>query len=460
LSDFYYDELRSFAKLAFRAISLMAKADQRRRILAKAWTAILCALWAVTSLAQNLEIYVSDAGKLDQPPWQILKYDANGENPEVFINQNLAWPQDILFLESENTVLVSNLNTNRITRYHADTGEFMDNFITGIAQPTRMKIGADGLLYVLQWSGDGKVRRYQLDGTFVDNFTDVGVDRSIGFDWDTSGNLYVSSYGDESVRKFNSNGQDQGLFINSNLEGPTNIWFNEAGELLVTDWRGTSVKRFDANGNFLGDFITGLSEAEGVDFLPNGNILIGNGGTGAVKMYQADGTYIEDLVPSGFGGLIQPNAIVVRPLATGFVINAGLNDAWFNAATPGQGFFVTVFPNNQQIFLAWFTYDSERPDPSVQSNLGEPGHRWLTAFGSYSGDTANLNIEITKGGVFDSMTPMPAQENGGTIEIQFSDCENGLLTYDMPAIALSGSIPISRIALDNVALCEGMAAAR
>lgn len=427
--------------------------------MARTWTAILCSLWTVTALAQGLEIYVSDAGNLDQPPWKILKYDANGENPQVFITQQLGWPQEILFLEEENTVLVSNVSTNRINRYNAETGAFINSFATGIAQPTRMKIGADGLLYVLQWTGNGRVLRYQLDGQFVDNFTDVGVIEAIGLDWDAAGNLYVSSFSGKSVRKFDSSGHDMGLFVNSNLEGPTNIWFDESGDLLVLDWRGTSVKRFDANGVFKGNFITGLTEAEGVDFLPNGNILIGNGGTGAVKMYQPDGTYIEDLVPSGSGGLLMPNAVTIRRLATEFVINPGLNDAWFNDETPGQGFLITVFPEIQKFFLAWFTFDTERPDESVTANLGEPGHRWLTAFGDYSGDSAELTISLTKGGVFDSVEPAPTTQDDGSIELQFSDCENGLLTYDIPSIAQSGSIPISRIALDNVGLCEELATA-
>jgi hypothetical protein len=157
--------------------------------------------------------------------------------------------------------------------------------------------------------------------------------------------------------------------------------------------------------------------------------------------------------------LIQPNAIVIRQTPPAFVINAGLNDAWYNPATPGQGFFVTVFPDIQQMFFAWFTYDTERPDPSVMANLGDPGARWLTAFGSYSGDTASMNIELTQGGIFDSAVPMPTQENYGTIEVQFADCENGLLTYNIPSAGVAGSIPMSRIALDNVARCEGLAAA-
>jgi len=262
--------------------------------------------------AQDIEIYVSDAENFSSPPWKILKFDENGENPEVFISENLAWPQDILFLEDQQVVLISNLNTGRITKYNSSTGDYIEDFATGIGGPTRMKIGADSLLYVLQWSGNGKVRRYQLDGTFVDEFTSVGVPQSIGIDWDNEGNLYVSSYNADIVRKFDTIGNDLGVFVNSNLAGPTNIWFDDNGDLLVIDYDGTAVKRFDSNGSYINNFITGLSQAEGVDFFQNGNILIGNGATHSVKMYDSNGVYIEDFIPNGSGGLITPNAIVIR----------------------------------------------------------------------------------------------------------------------------------------------------
>jgi sugar lactone lactonase YvrE len=180
-----------------------------------------------------------------------------------------------------------------------------------------MKIGKDSLLYVLQWTGSNPpVRRYQLDGTFVDDFTSVGVPQSIGIDWDSSGNLYVSSYNGKNVRKFDQNGNDLGLFVNSNLLGPTNIWFDDNGDLLVSDYNGTAVKRFDSDGNYLDDFITGIHFSEGVDFFPNGNILIGNGATHSVKMFDSNGNYIEDFIPSGSGGLVTPNAIVIRETGT------------------------------------------------------------------------------------------------------------------------------------------------
>jgi hypothetical protein len=272
-------------------------------------------LFTANIFCQGIEIYVSDAGNFSSPPWQILKFDENGENPSTFISDSLAWPQDILFLEDQNIVLISNLNSGIIAKHSSDDGAHIGNFASRIGGPTRMKIGADSLLYVLQWGGDGKVKRYQLDGTFVDDFTSIEVPQSIGLDWDSEGNLYVSSFTEDYVRKFDSNGNDLGIFVSTNLLGPTNIWFDAGGDLLVSDYNGTAVKRFDSEGNYLSNFLTGLSNSEGVAFLPNGNILIGNGATNSVKLFDSEGNYIRDFITTGAGNLMQPNAVVIRNIA-------------------------------------------------------------------------------------------------------------------------------------------------
>ena len=418
-------------------------------------------LWATTALCQPYEVYVSDAPNFGQPPWQILKYDENGLNPRVFISQNLAWPHDIVFLEATNRVLVSNYNSGTIDRYNATTGQFVDTFTSNVIGPTRMQIGPDNLLYVLQDGGNGRVRRFQLDGTFVDDFTNLGLTRPLGMAWDRFGNLYVSSYDGQLVRWFGPDGIDQGNFVSTNLTGPTNIWFDDVGRLLVADYDGGAVRQFDSQGTYLGDFIQGLSQTEGVDFLPDGDILLGNGGTDSVKRFSPGGLAKGDFIASQSGGLMQPNAVVVRDFKTDFRINPGINDAWYNPATVGQGFLITVFPDIKQVFLAWFTYDLERPPENVTAMLGDPGHRWLTAQGPYEGDTANLTVFVTKGGVFDSGEP-PATtdlDGDGTITLQFADCESGLIDYSITSVNRTGRIPIERIALDNVPLCETLNAA-
>jgi len=145
-----------------------------------------------------------------------------------------------------------------------------------------------------------------------------------------------------------------------------------------------------------------------------------------------------------------------RPVA----INPGFSDAWYDPTTAGQGFFVTVFAEIGEIFVAWFTYDAERPPEDVAAIIGEPGHRWLTAQGAYAGSRAELTLYRTEGGVFDAAEP-PAETGPagiGTLTLDFEDCRAGRAFYDIPGLGLTGSIPIQRIVEDNVALCEALAA--
>ncbi len=266
--------------------------------------------------SQDVGVYVSDAGNFTNPPWFVWQFTETGENPVILLDQNdgIVWPEDILFIDDNNTVLVSSLSpAGIIQKYHADTWEFIENFAEGINGPTRMEIGPDGYVYVLQWySGDNKVLRYEKDGTFVDEFTDIGIPAGIGLDWDDSGNLYVSSYSGSYVRKFDTNGNDLGPFIDSGLSGPTNIFFDKSGngDLIVLNWNSGIVKRFDSDGNFIEDVITGIGQCEGYDFFPNGDILIGVGGSGAVKRYDSDFNYIADFVEPGI--IDTPNAIRIH----------------------------------------------------------------------------------------------------------------------------------------------------
>lgn len=291
-------------------------------------------LVSISSFAQtDYYIYVSDAGGFNSPPWQILRYDLNGDNPLVFIpsqtfeQQNVGWPQDILLLEDQNVILISCLVGNRITRHNANTGEYIDDFATVAGGPTRMKIGPDDLIYVTQWSlTENKILRYQQNGTFVDEYTDEGVPRGIGIDWDSNNNLYVTSYGGNFVAQFDDSGISQSNFITTNLNGPTNVMRENDGNFLVLNWSGGTIERFDSSGTFIETFTSDVTQPEGITINPvNGNYLIGNGGPGRVDEFEPDGTYVGPVFNDGFGGLIQPNAVVVIDASLG-IDDAQQND--------------------------------------------------------------------------------------------------------------------------------------
>jgi len=153
---------------------------------------------------------------------------------------------------------------------------------------------------------------------------------------------------------------------------------------------------------------------------------------------------------------VDPTTIFVF---TQFVMNAGLNDAWFNPITSGQGFFITVFPDLGFVTLAWFTYDTELPPMDATANLGDPGHRWMTAGGVIGDDRSTMNIEFASGGIFDTATEIQRTDppgSDGTLRLIFEDCNKGTIDYDITTIGAQGTIPIERVAVDNVALCNAL----
>ena len=137
-----------------------------------------------------------------------------------------------------------------------------------------------------------------------------------------------------------------------------------------------------------------------------------------------------------------------------FEINAGFNDAWYEPATDGQGFFITVYPEKGTVFVGWFTFDMDFPGQDVIAGLGDACQRWLTAQGPYDGKQAELVVYNSSGGLFDSVLAVPQLEPIGSINLQFENCESGTVSYDLPSYGLKGEIPIQRVASDNIAACQ------
>ena len=225
-------------------------------------------------------------------------------------------------------------------------------------------------------------------------------------------------------------------------------------ELVGTDQEWRAVERLGMNAGAFGwiQDILEIDPAEDPDFSESGEPIV-FGFFSASAGAQGGGETTQSHGYDNWQVVVETESDNV--CQEGFVINAGLNDAWFDAATAGQGFFFTVFPDLESIFLAWFTYDRDRPDEEIMAEFGEPGHRWVTAYGEYSGNSAVLDVEFTFGGEFNSVVPTPMQDaDYGTISLEFCDCESARLMYDFPSPEMAGNIDLTRIVDDNVALCE------
>ena len=173
-----------------------------------------------------------------------------------------------------------------------------------------------------------------------------------------------------------------------------------------------------------------------------------NGVAGGLYADQADNSILSSGAVYVFNGVGAQQSVN---------INQGMNDAWVSEQAPLQGLFFTVYENIGVFFLSWFTFDSQVPVSGPVAVFGAEDQRWVTASGTFSGNTATLNAELTSGGVFNSDTPLAMQDAAyGTITIVFNSCNEAVLSYNFPGVGLSGQMTLTRVVTDNVALCEAL----
>jgi hypothetical protein len=135
--------------------------------------------------------------------------------------------------------------------------------------------------------------------------------------------------------------------------------------------------------------------------------------------------------------------LVIAPPAP-FEINPWMSGLWADPETDGQGLMLNVYPSIDALHLAWFTYDLERPSNAALAQIGEPGHRWLTAFGGLAGADSNMTITRTSGGVFDATQPVPAQIQDGSVQLHFDSCTSGILNYNLGTAQSTGQLILRR----------------
>jgi streptogramin lyase len=246
-------------------------------------------------------------------PAQVLKYNGKtGAFMGVFASgHGLQDPAGIQFGGPNNDLYVSSgipdppaTGGNQILRFDGRTGAFKavldPNNAAGLDDPEGMRIGRDGLLYVLSTpeTGPGEVLRY-------DPATNQFKDRFIG------------KTGPGAV------------------EDPTDLQFTANGDLLVSSAATSVVKEYDTTGAFKETFIHGgsggLHEAEGLTFTPRGNLLVASELGNAVLAFNGTtGAPIGQFVRSNSGGLGEPTFMIFGPASSAIPLPAA---AWTGLIT-------------------------------------------------------------------------------------------------------------------------------
>jgi hypothetical protein len=184
---------------------------------------------------------------------------------------------------------------------------------------------------------------------------------------------------------------------------------------------------------------------------PTANLLAGFDDGGRVMLQEGVDYYlvVQPLCENNTGDY----AYVLMGPSGVFLITEGVNGAWANFDTLGQGILMEVYPDINLLFAAWFTWDTTQPDPGETADVGDPNHRWLTAQGGYEDDLATLELSLTSGGIFDDPAEV-ATDPIGSMEIRFTACNEAEVSYDFDG--KSGAFVMNRLANYNNATCEDL----
>jgi hypothetical protein len=121
----------------------------------------------------------------------------------------------------------------------------------------------------------------------------------------------------------------------------------------------------------------------------------------------------------------------------------GFSGSWYEPATSGQGFLITINPVDAQAFVGWYTYAMNG------ENAGAAGQRWFSAQGGYTVGTKTMELTVyaSTGGVFDSGDPVTT-DPVGTATLTFANCTAATFEYaitDGELAGQSGTIDLTRL---------------
>ena len=360
-------------------------------------------------------------------------------------------------------------------------------FATGIMGGTGNTFDSQGNLYQSSYdsaridliSSDGVVTRFA-------GSPDQGIVRPIGLTFDSRGNLFVANWSSNFIAKITPGGVSTIFSQSALLDSPTGLTSDDQDNLYITNNNNGDIIKLTPTGQ--ASLFAATSTASGAD--SSGHIIFANERlyVASISLHQVfelslagelkvlagtgirgvtDGPLLEasfsrpygiDVSPDGrllyvnnasAGATFSPNVVRVIELPNigpAFEINAGHSGAWYNSETSGQGQLIDVEPDTQFMFLAWFTFTA------AASNNPDQQH-WYTAQGNYSGNTAELVLYETLGGLFDD--PEETSTNPvGEVTVSFTDCEQGQMVYSIDTDGRQGTIPLQRLVPGSGDVCE------
>lgn len=266
---------------------------------------------------------------------------------------------DLNFTGAIDSLFVSSLDNDRILRFNAATGSFIDVFVPtgsgGLNGPLGLTVGPDDNLYVSSVGSDRVLRYDGETGDFIDVFaSDGNLDDPDYLAFGLDGHLYVSSRGNDRVLRYNgTTGNFMGVFASGGgLSAPDGLAFGLDDNLYVSSGLTNQILRYDGDtGQFIDVFALGggLSYGDGITFGPDGNLYVSSLHTDEVLRYDGvTGDFLDAFVPEGYGGLDGPGGVTFGADGN-FYVSSETNELLRYDGVTGE--FIDVFAADDSLDL-------------------------------------------------------------------------------------------------------------
>lgn len=252
---------------------------------------------------------------------EVLRYSGvDGSFVGVFADAGLDNPVGLSFGPAGD-LYVASADNQAILVYDGSTGAFLRRFAEGapLVSPRQLGFGPGGNLFVAN-AGVNEILEYAPDGSFLGVFASGGgLNGPTSFSFGPGGDLYVVSVSSNELLRYDgTSGAFLGVFASAHLNGPHDVAVGPEGLVYVTNaFAGSErIVRFDAQGAFVDAFVSGpgLSFPLGMTWSRHGELFVASQGNDRIKRYDAlDGTFVDDFVSAGDGGLDGPLFCALMP---------------------------------------------------------------------------------------------------------------------------------------------------
>jgi len=305
------------------------------------------------------------------------------------------------------------------------------------AQAVRLQ---HGMLYVVA-EGMNAIARYRADTlAFVDYFIQVPGNPGItGIAFGPDGDVYLGGYNTHSVMRFDGNsGAAKGTAVAPRAAGLAGIdnglIFGPDGKLYIPGFDSHSVARFDPASGTTEVFIPsrrgGLSRTRGILFEPGGEgILVSSEGSRQILRYRRDGSFDRVFASFNFG----PNGIDYGP--NGELLVTGYGGDRVERLDPRTGAVLgTLVPTQDgglsgATFLTYLAPSSGGPTVDA-SQIGS--QYWLSGAGVPQGKVLSLDLTSSTGTTFGANydAARVQTKRWGSLRIEFTGCDSAEMRWN------------------------------